>query len=133
MYENAGYTYTDADKNIEFIPNDNCDVAYHYNLGFLVVQYLSVFVVVLLLLIAFSAERIRRRYPIANPFPPLAGTKVPCVICFLVLALYAVFVVSKADASIVNLTIMKDVPDADSFPFAQVRAQIPHQPHLSES
>ncbi|GMI23040.1 hypothetical protein TeGR_g9670, partial [Tetraparma gracilis] len=120
MYDNTGYTVTDANGDKEFILNDSCDKAYHWNLSFLVVQYASVAIVVLLLGIAFSAERIRRRYPLQNPFPPLTGTTVPCVISAVVLAAYAVMVVSKADASIVNLSIMKDNLAANNgFPFAQ--------------
>jgi len=47
-------------QNVQ-IPMDNCDKAYHYNVAFLIVQYISVFIVLCLLVIAFSAERIRRR------------------------------------------------------------------------
>jgi hypothetical protein len=122
MYANTGYTFTESDKTQTFVLNDSCDTAYHFNLAFLCLQYASVFIVVLLLVIAFSAERIRRRYPLTVQFPPLLKTTVPCVISFLVLCAYAVMVISKADSSIVNLAIMNnsEVGAANNqFPFAQ--------------
>ena len=109
MYDKTGYTFTPKEGDATFIFNDSCDEAYHWNLSFLAVQYTSVFIVVLLLVIAFSAERIRRRYPLAIQFPPLKGTNGPMGISFVVLCLYAVMVFSKADSAIINLAIMNDV------------------------
>ncbi|GMH96993.1 hypothetical protein TL16_g13331, partial [Triparma laevis f. inornata] len=74
------------------VPMENCDSAYNFNLAFLVVQYMSVSVTVMLLFIAFSAERIRRRYPLVNQLPPLKGTFFPMTICVICLLAYAVMV-----------------------------------------
>ena len=128
MYDGSFLAYTPSYGNPAvagdpvkiYMDNDECQKAYHFNLGFLVIQYMSVSIVVLLLFIALSAERIRRRYPLTNQMPPLKGTTLPCIICVICLLAYAVMIFSKASASILNLDVMKtkDLPTS-VFPFAQ--------------
>jgi len=130
MYDDSFLTYTPSygtkqtmapsDPVKIMMDDDECQKAYHFNLAFLVIQYMSVAIVVMLLIIAFSAEAIRRRYPLTNQLPPLKGTFVPCAICVICLIGYAVMVFAKASASILSLDIMKakDQP-ASVFPFAQ--------------
>ncbi|GMI08610.1 hypothetical protein TrRE_jg2381, partial [Triparma retinervis] len=85
MYDDSFFTYTYC--NGDYVPAsntrscalgstvftavrevqmDDCGKAYQFNVAFLAVQYLSVGVVLCLLAIAFSAERIRRRYPLSD-------------------------------------------------------------------
>ncbi|GMH48620.1 hypothetical protein TrLO_g3474 [Triparma laevis f. longispina] len=126
MYDDTFIPYTHHDGTVEKVPMENCDSAYNFNLAFLVVQYMSVSVTVMLLFIAFSAERIRRRYPLVNQLPPLKGTFFPMTICVICLLAYAVMVVSKAQASITSLDIIADKDSPSSvFPFAQGSLDVP--------
>ncbi len=104
----------------DHLDNTGCDTAYHFNLAFLCLQYTSVFVVLLLLIIAFSAECIRRRYPLSSQLPPLRLTRFPVIIACIALSAYAVMVFAKASASITNINIVQDSPsNPEMFPFAQ--------------
>eukprot|EP00520_Triparma_pacifica_P001006 CAMPEP_0118651738 /NCGR_PEP_ID=MMETSP0785-20121206/10942_1 /TAXON_ID=91992 /ORGANISM="Bolidomonas pacifica, Strain CCMP 1866" /LENGTH=529 /DNA_ID=CAMNT_0006544203 /DNA_START=35 /DNA_END=1622 /DNA_ORIENTATION=- len=112
-----GSAVTMTSRNIEMT---DCDKAYTFNLWFLVIQYISVFIVLCLLVIAFSAERIRRRYPLVNQLPPLKGTIGPTIIAVICLLSYAVMIFSKGSASLTTLSVMTDSDSPSSvFPFAQ--------------
>ncbi|GMH90084.1 hypothetical protein TrVE_jg3443 [Triparma verrucosa] len=126
MYDDTFISYTHQDGTIEEVPMEDCGTAYNFNLAFLIVQYLSVSVTIMLLFIAVSAERIRRRYPLTNQLPPLKGTFLPMTICVICLLAYGTMVISKAQASITSLDIIKDKDSPSSvFPFAQGSLDVP--------
>jgi hypothetical protein len=112
MYNDLKTEDDDFDKHLYPV----CDKAYHYNLAFLIVQYCSAAIVVLLLCVGFSANRIRLRYPIQNPLPPLQKTTMPIIVAGMCLILYAVGVGAKAHASLTALKIFK-AADSSAFPF----------------
>jgi len=116
--------YDDDDDDNEY---PNCDKAYHFNLAFLVIQYVSVAVVLLLLVVALKANFIRMRYPSNNQLPPLSGYKVPVALSAVALCGYTAMVVAKASASITVLDQIRNpsksqfAPESATyiFPFAQ--------------
>ena len=119
----TAYVRSDMYDNL---PNNEdgsrCDKAYQFNVAFLAVQYMSVGIVAVLLIVALKAEGIRRRYPLASSLPPLKRTTLPCVLAGLTLVCYAVMVISKADASLITVEIFRNagLKSLQSlFPFAQ--------------